>query len=307
MSEGVIGVLVMAYGTPGSREEVEPYYTKIRHGRPPTEEQLADLIRRYDAIGGISPLAERTAAQVAGIASALNALAPARFDVRFGSKYTSPSIEDAVASFLAEGITTIVGITLTPHSASMGSGEYLARAEAALDGKGTLLRIDQWYDTEGFAELMARRVLDAMEKLPDDQRSDALVLFTAHSLPQRILDAGDPYPDQLDDSAQRIAAAAVLSRFEVAWQSAGRTPEPWIGPDILEVVAGLPARDINAVVICPVGFVSDHLEVLYDVDIDAQQVAHDAGVALQRTASLNDDPAFMAVLARRIADVASDA
>jgi protoporphyrin/coproporphyrin ferrochelatase len=307
MSEGVIGVLVMAYGTPGSREEVEPYYTRIRHGRPPSEEQLADLIRRYDAIGGISPLAERTAAQVAGIASALDSLAPDRFDVRFGSKYTSPSIEEAVASFLDDGITTIVGITLTPHSASMGSGEYLARAEAALGEEGTLLRIEQWYDTEGFAELMARRVLDALANLPEEQQGDALVLFTAHSLPQRILESGDPYPAQLDDSAQRIAAAAGLSRFEVAWQSAGRTPEPWIGPDILDVIAGLPARDINAVVICPVGFVSDHLEVLYDVDVDAQQVAKDAGVALERTASLNDDPAFMAILARRIADVANDA
>jgi len=300
MSTSPIGVLVMAYGTPGSREEVEPYYTRIRHGRPPTDEQLADLVRRYDAIGGISPLAERTDAQVRGIAAALERRSPGQFDVRFGSKYTAPSIEEAAASFLADGITTVVGITLTPHSATMGSGEYLARAAAALEDGGTFLPISEWYDTEGFCELQAARVTEALSQLPDDERADALVMFTAHSLPVRILDVGDPYPDQLADSADRIAALAGIERYEVGWQSAGRTPEPWIGPDILEAVAGLPERGITAVVICPVGFVSAHLEVLYDVDIDAQHVAAESGVTLVRTASLNDDPAFLDVLATRV-------
>jgi ferrochelatase len=290
----------MAYGTPGSRDEVEPYYTRIRHGRPPTEEQLADLVRRYDAIGGISPLAQRTEAQVRGLAAALERRSPGAFDVRFGSKYTDPSIEEAAASFLADGITTVVGITLTPHSATMGSGEYLARAAAALDGGATFLPITEWYDTEGFCELQAARVTEALNRLPDDAQDDALVMFTAHSLPIRILEVGDPYPDQLADSADRIAALAGIERYEVGWQSAGRTPEPWIGPDILEAVAGLPERGITAVVICPVGFVSDHLEVLYDVDIDAQHVASEAGVALVRTASLNDDPDFLDVLATRV-------
>ena len=300
MSSGPIGVLVMAYGTPGSREEVEPYYTRIRHGRPPTEEQLADLVRRYDAIGGISPLAERTAAQVRGIAAALDQVDPGRFDVRFGSKYTEPSIESTVASFLDDGITSIIGLTLTPHSASMGSKEYLARAEQALDGSGTFVGIEQWYDTKGFAELLGRRVADAISRLPADEQDDALVLFTAHSLPQRILEQGDPYPDQLQDSADQIAETIGLEHYEIAWQSAGRTPDPWIGPDILEVIAALPSRGISAVVICPVGFVADHLEVLYDVDIDAQELAGRCEVALTRTASLNDDPEFMAVLASAI-------
>jgi len=298
-----IGVLVMAYGTPERREDVEPYYTRIRHGHPPTDEQLADLVRRYDAIGGISPLAERTAAQVAGLSRALEARAPGRFDVRFGAKYTDPDIETAAASFAADGFTTVVALALTPHYASMGTGEYLARAEAALGDAVTCVPIPQWYDTPGFDELMAARLSDAISGLPASERADALVLFTAHSLPQRILEGGDPYPDQLADSADRIAAAAGISRFEVAWQSAGRTAEPWIGPDILEVVAGLPARGISSVVICPVGFVADHLEVLYDVDVDAAAVAATAGVTLVRTASLNDDPAFLDVLAARVLDV----
>ena len=305
MSTSKIGVLTMAYGTPASRDEVEPYYTRIRHGRPPTEEQLADLIRRYDAIGGISPLAERTEAQVRGLAEALERRAPGRFDVRFGSKYTDPSIEDAARSFLDDGITTVVGLTLTPHSATLGSGEYLTRAAEALGDDATFMPIAEWYDTDGFSELMADRVRRAIETFDASARHEALVVFTAHSLPLRILDDGDPYPDQLADSADRIAALSKLASYEIGWQSAGRTPEPWIGPDILEVVAGLPGRGISSVVICPVGFVSDHLEVLYDVDIDAQRVAAEAGVTLVRTESLNDDPAFLDVLATRVLSVTS--
>ena len=293
------GVLVMAYGTPSSREEVEPYYTKIRHGRPPTAEQLADLVMRYDAIGGISPLAERTAAQVAGIAAALEELVPGAFDVRFGSKYTEPSIEQTAASFVEDGFEKVIGLALTPHGASMSTGEYLGRAETALDGRAELIRIPSWYDTEGFDELLATRVVSALDSLSDDG-NEPLVLFTAHSLPARILEQGDPYPDQLAESAHAITAKAGVQRYEVAWQSAGRTPEPWIGPDILEVIAGLPAREITTVVVCPVGFVSDHLEVLYDVDIDSARVAEANGVRLVRTASLNDDPTFMEILARRI-------
>ena len=295
-----VGVLVMAYGTPGSREEVEPYYTRIRHGRPPTEEQLADLVRRYDAIGGISPLAARTAAQVAGLAAELERRAPGQFDVRFGAKYTAPDIEETAARFRADGITSVIGLALTPHFASMGTGEYLARAEEALGEEISFVGIRQWYDAEGFDVLMAERVTAAIKELDPELQADALVLFTAHSLPARILENGDPYPSQLDDTAKRIAAAAGISRFEVAWQSAGRTPEPWIGPDILDVIRDLPARDISAVVICPVGFVSDHLEVLYDVDVDAKATAESAGVALTRTASLNEDPAFLSVLADRV-------
>ncbi|MEI8404288.1 MAG: ferrochelatase [Actinomycetes bacterium] len=295
-----IGVLVMAYGTPGSRDEIEPYYTRIRHGRPPTTEQLDDLVRRYEAIGGISPLAERTAAQVAGLAARLEQLAPGRFDVRFGSKYTEPSIEATAAAFRADGINDVVGIVLTPHQASMGSVEYMTRAATALTDEVSFHPILEWYDVEGFAELQGRRVVDALHRLPEAEVADALLLVTAHSLPARIIEAGDPYPDQLADSARQIADAAGIEHFEVGWQSAGRTPEPWLGPDILEHIAGLPARGIRAVVVCPVGFVADHLEVLYDVDIDAARVAAEAGVLLERTASLNDDPTFIDVLARAV-------
>ena len=299
-----VGVLVMAYGTPAGPEEIAAYYTRIRHGRAPSEEQLADLVRRYEAIGGISPLAERTAAQVAGLRLALEERRPGGFRLSFGAKYTDPDIEAAAAELLARGIDTIVGLALTPHYSSMGTAEYLSRAEAALRPDAELLGISQWYDAEGFAELMADRVLTALGELDAAEGQVPLVLFTAHSLPARILEAGDPYPAQLLESAQLIAAAAGVERFEIAWQSAGRSPEPWIGPDILEVVAGLPERGIRSVVVCPVGFVADHLEVLYDVDVEAARVAAQAGVALVRTSSLNDDPAFLAILAETIISTA---
>jgi ferrochelatase len=295
-----IGVLVMAYGTPGSREEVAPYYTRIRHGRAPTEEQLADLVRRYDAIGGISPLAQRTAAQVAGLSAALEEREPGRFKVRFGAKYTAPDIEEAAAGLVADGVHTVIGLALTPHYSSMGTGEYLARAEAALGTSARLLGISQWYGADGFAELMAERVLEALRELDAPAGEDPLVIFTAHSLPSRILESGDPYPEQLLESARLIAAAGGVERFEVAWQSAGRSPEPWLGPDILDVIAELPARGIRWAVICPVGFVADHLEVLYDIDVEATRVAQRAGVALARTSSLNDDPRFLSILADRV-------
>ena len=295
-----VGVLVMAHGTPGRPEDLEAFYTRIRRGRPPSAEQLDDLRRRYDAIGGLSPLAARTDAQVAGLASRLAAARPGRYEVRFGAKHTRPSIEDGAAALV--GVDRVVGLVLTPHRSSMGSGEYLARAAEAV-APVPFVPIPHWYRAPGFAELMAERVTRARAGLgPDGPR--AVVVFTAHSLPERVRTAGDPYPAEVAESAELIARAAGLAGWEVAWQSAGRTPEPWIGPDLLEVVRQLAAGGVGAVVVCPVGFVADHLEVLYDVDVEARAVAESAGIRLARTDSLNDDPAFLDVLARVV--VAAD-
>jgi protoporphyrin/coproporphyrin ferrochelatase len=297
-------VLVMAYGTPRTPEEIEGYYTRIRHGRPPSPEQLDDLVRRYEAIGGTSPLNERTAAQVAGIAEALEQLAPGRFDVHFGAKYAEPLIEQAAADIAAQGYERVVCLVLTPHFSTIGTGSYLDRARAALGEEAELVAIERWWDAPGFAPLLAERVRQARAELPGDVVERSLVLFTAHSLPVKILEVGDPYPIELSRSAEAIAEAAGLDRFEVAWQSAGRTPEPWLGPDILEVVRQLPEHGVEGVVVCPVGFVADHLEVLFDVDVEAAAVAEEVGIALVRTASLNDDPAFIELLARRVSEAA---
>jgi ferrochelatase len=306
------GVLVMAHGTPAAPGELEAFYTRIRRGSPPSAEQLADLRRRYDAIGGISPLAQRTAAQVDGLAAALEQAAPGRFVVRFGAKHTAPTIEEAARALAAAGVGRVVGLVLTPHRASMGSDEYLARAARTLaetPGAPELVAVPQWYDAPGFAELVAGRVRAALDRLVAPFGAGRTVLFTAHSVPRRVVEAGDPYPAQVAASAEAAATAAALGRdgvrWEVAWQSAGRTPEPWIGPDLLDVLARLGAdRPGSGVVVCPIGFVADHLEVLYDVDLEARDVAAASGLVFSRTDSLNDDPALCAILAEVVAAAA---
>jgi protoporphyrin/coproporphyrin ferrochelatase len=271
------GVLVMAYGTPASAERVEEYYTHIRRGRPPTPDQLADLQRRYDAIGGISPLLERTRAQVAALQAALGG----GYRVVLGQKHAPPFIEDGRAELETLGCDRIVGLVLAPHYSALSVGEYEERARPDV-------MVRSWHLERGLIEVLANRLADV------DVDDDCVVLFTAHSLPARVTEMGDPYPEQLRETAEAVATRAHVQRWRTAWQSAGRTPEPWLGPDINEVI---PTLDTERVIVCPVGFVSDHLEVLYDVDVQARQVAEEAGKALVRTASLNDDPRFIAVLA----------
>ncbi len=291
------GVLVMAHGTPSSPEGIEPFYTRIRRGSPPTPELLADLTRRYLAIGGTSPLSERTAAQVAGIATALETDAPGAFDVRYGSKFEPPLLEDAAESFRRDGFTKVVGIVLAPHSSSLSTEQYMSRARTTLGDDVSFIAIGAWYDAPGFLNLIAERVSDALATIPASRHETTEVIFSAHSLPEKVVELGDTYPEQLKESAVLAAAIAGVSSFDVAWQSAGRTADPWLGPDILVSLREKRKQGFTDVVSCPIGFVSDHLEVLFDIDIEAQSVAREVGLNLVRTASLNDDPAFMAVLA----------
>ena len=301
-----VGVLVMSHGTPPSPGDVAAFYTEIRRGSPPSPEQLADLERRYDAIGGVSPLTERTRDQVSGIAHALEVMAPGRFVVAGGAKFAAPRIEDAVAQLAVAGVARIVGVVLAPHAAEVSVGEYARRARAAVgalpeDGAGAprpaLTVVEHWHLAAGFTELLAGRVSAALEALAPGVRRQAVVLFTAHSVPTRFVEAGDPYAAQVAETAAAVAAEAMLEHWEVCWQSAGRTADAWLGPDLLEVLRSLGAKGVPAVVVCPAGFVSDHLEVLYDIDIEARAVAEKAGLALSRTASLNADPRFCEILA----------
>jgi len=291
------GVLVMAYGTPTTPDDVEAYYTRIRHGRPPSAEQLADLVFRYNAIGGISPLAQRTADQVAALSRALDDAAPGRFDVRFGSKYEPPLLEESAESLRADGCTRVVGLALAPHSASMSTGQYMSRAREALGEDVDFIAVPAWWEAPGFLELIARRVRAALDTIPGQRHPCTEVIFSAHSLPEKIVEEGDDYPVQLRESARRAAAIAGVTRWDTSWQSAGRTVDRWLGPDILEVLRTKRDEGVTDVVSCPIGFVSDHLEVLYDIDIAGQAVAREIGLHLVRTKSLNDDPAFIAVLA----------
>jgi protoporphyrin/coproporphyrin ferrochelatase len=295
----------MAHGTPARPEEIEPFYTRIRRGRPPEAAQLAELAGRYAAIGGVSPLAERTRDQVDALRAALEAMRPGRYAVEFGAKHTEPFIEDAAAKLAAAGVDRVVGLVLTPHGSSMGSQEYLERAGAAL-APVRLVAVPPWYGEPGFVLVMVGRVGATLRSVGE---ASAHVFFTAHSLPARVREAGDTYPEQLEESADLVAQAAGLAAgsWSVAWQSAGRTPEPWLGPDVRDEVRRLGAAggsEAEAVVVCPIGFVADHLEVLYDLDIELAAVAAECGLRYARTQSLNDDPAFVSVLAGAV--VAAD-
>lgn len=305
-----IGVIVMAYGTPAAVSDIEGYYTHIRRGRPPEPEQLANLIARYDAIGGISPLAARTEAQRAAIDGALNASTPGTaatgdYLVVLGNKHAQPFVEDGIATLIDAGVEHIVGLVLAPHYSAFSVGEYHRRAREAAEARGIRFSgIDSWFDLPEFVDHQASALARTLEGV--DGRTK--VVFTAHSLPERVL-VDDPYPDQLAASAAAIAAGAGLSRWAdwgVAWQSAGRTPEPWRGPDILTVIDDLAATGrADSIVVVPQGFTADHLEVLYDVDIEAAARAADHGLALARPAVVNADPTVMGALARRVADVAA--
>jgi ferrochelatase len=284
----------MAYGTPRSVEGIEPYYTDIRRGRPPTAEQLADLIRRYEAIGGLSPLAAITESQAAALQAALDARRPGAFVVRLGFKHADPRVEAGVDALVAEGVQRIVGLVLAPHYSDLSIGEYLGRAgTAAHDAGMPFAGIPSWATEPAYIEFLARQVRSSLDGMP----ADTEVLFTAHSLPARIVDAGDRYPKELGATAEAVAGAVGLDRWSIGWQSAGRTPEPWLGPDVLEVIDGL---DAAGLLVCPCGFVADHLEVLYDLDIEARRRADAHGLAFRRTASMNADPTVLAALADRV-------
>jgi ferrochelatase len=294
-------VVLMAYGSPQRRDDVEAYYTDIRRGRPPSAEQLDDLLRRYDAIGGLSPLTARSEAQRDALHLALDARAPGAFRVALGYKHVRPSIEDAVAELTELGVTRLVGLVLTPHYSVLSVGAYLDRLQAAAEQHELgLTTIERWGLDEAFLAFEAGAVIHELQQLPERTK----VVFTAHSLPQRIVSDGDPYPDEIRATAQAVADRVHLPRWAgwcTAWQSAGRTAEPWLGPDILQVITDLAAADgAEAVLVCPCGFVADHLEVLYDLDIEARRHAAALGLAFARTACVNDDPAVLGALADRV-------
>jgi len=294
-------VLLMAYGTPRTPAEIEPYYTDIRRGRAPTPELLAELVGRYDAIGGISPLAARTEAQRAALQNALDRLAPGQYEVALGLKHAEPKIETAVAELAARGTRRIIGLVLAPHYSSYSIGQYMDRTRAAAEPFGIEVSgIDSWATEPAFVDFLAADMRERLGRMP----SNTKVLFTAHSLPQRIIDAGDPYPQELRSTAELVAERAGLdswSSWAIAWQSAGRTPEPWLGPDILTVIDELAASEnASGVLVSACGFVADHLEVLYDLDIEAKKHANDRGLTFDRTACVNDDPKVMEALAHRV-------
>jgi ferrochelatase len=307
MTSARVAVVLMAYGTPRTPEEIEPYYTDIRRGRPPTPEALADLVARYAAIGGVSPLAQLTEAQAAALQSALDAAEPGRFEVSLGLKHADPKVEDTARRVADAGADAVVGLVLAPHYSSYSIGQYLDRTRQGVAESGAdipVAGVDSWAVEPAFVDFLADDLAQRVDAMREQTGGRIRVLFTAHSLPQRIIDDGDPYPEELRATAEAVAARVGLVEgddWQIAWQSAGRTPEPWIGPDILEVIDSLgDDGDIAGVIVSACGFVADHLEVLYDLDIEAADRATQRGLAFDRTACVNDDPAIMSALAERV-------
>lgn len=304
-NESRIAVMLMAYGTPRTTQEILPYYTDIRRGRAPTDEQLNDLTKRYEAIGGLSPLKQLTEAQRDSLQEQLDLLQPNQYQVFIGLKHASPFIEESVDEVAALGFTRIVCLVLAPHYSSYSIGQYTDRVRAAAAPHNIEVRaIESWARDEAFTDFLAADILTQLSHMPERTK----ILFTAHSLPQRIIDAGDPYPEELRATAELVASKAGLTRWSqwsIAWQSAGRTPEPWIGPDILAVIDQMATmsntdESVDGIVVCACGFVADHLEVLYDLDLEASLRAASYGIAFARTACVNNDSLVMAALARRL-------
>ena len=290
----ITGVLAMAYGTASSPDDIERYYTDIRGGRPPAPEGLNELRERYAAIGNRFPLNEVTERQ----ARALERELGSGYRVYVGMKHSPPFIPDVVVGMRDEGVTHAVAIALAPHYSKMSIGGYIDRVRRAMvDGIPSFRFVEHWYDSPSFLDVLAGRVRAARGRLTQDERSNDLLVVTAHSLPERILAEGDPYAEQLQHTADLVAERAGIERYRIGWQSEGRTAEPWIGPPLGEIIEKAAADGHTAVVVCPAGFVSDHLEILYDLDIEAKETAERAGVAFARTESMNDDPEFIRALA----------
>jgi protoporphyrin/coproporphyrin ferrochelatase len=274
-------VILMAYGSPATAEDVPAYLADIREGRPVSQEAIDELAERYRRIGGRSPLDEITEAQRAALERELGV------PVFVGMKHWRPRIAEAVEAALAAGAETLVGLVLAPHYSRLSIAGYQERLEQALQGRAELVFVESWHDHPPFLDVLADRV----------RRDDGHVVFTAHSLPERILQDGDPYRDQLLETSRLVAERAGLTDWSFAFQSASTTGEPWLGPDILEELDRLAANGVRRVLVCPVGFVSDHLEILWDLDIEARERAAELGLELERIESLNDDPAFVRALA----------
>jgi ferrochelatase len=304
-----IGVLIMAYGGPNNLDEVPGYLADIRSGRVTTPAVLEEITNNYRQIGGKSPLLEFTTAQVEAIKSQLD---PAKFKVYLGMRHWAPWLEDAIRDMLADGITQAVSMVLAPHFSKMSIAKYQDKIDEALAmyrGQIEFAHINSYHDVPGLIEPLAERVLDGLSRWPEEEREDVHVVFSAHSLPVRIIKMGDPYDSQLRETSRLVAEKVGLRDGQWSWsyQSAGRSPEPWLGPQIEDHIPALAEQGIKNMVSIPVGFVCDHVEILFDIDLKAQAEAKRCGVRLERPSALNTDPVFMKQLADLIEQRAVDA
>lgn len=288
----------MAYGTPDRLDDVEAYFTHIRGGHKPSPEAVADLVARYERVGGGTPLRRISEDVRAALETALAATGEP-YRVYLGMKHWHPYIADTMARMRDDGVTDVTCIALAPHCSRMSVGAYCQTVDETNRSLGepfTLHFVTSWYDQPRFITMMASAVRSALLRFPEAERNDVAVVFTAHSLPERIRKWGDGYEAELTESSAQVARQALIGPWRFAWQSAGGTQEPWIGPDVLDELDALRQERFRNVLLVPIGFVADHLEVLYDIDIEAKEKARSLGMRLERTALPNATPAFIRVL-----------
>jgi ferrochelatase len=297
-----IGVLVMAYGGPNSLDEIPGYLADIRSGRPTPIAITEEIRNNYRQIGGKSPLLEITQLQIKALEALLK---PPEFKLYLGMRHWAPWIEETVRDMVEDGIQQAISIVLAPHFSKLSVAKYQAKITAGLQmyhGHIEFAHIESYHDHSGLINALAKRVDQGLEKWEPTERASVQVVFSAHSLPVRIQRMGDPYADQLHQTAHLVAEKAGLDEAQWSWsyQSAGRTPEPWLGPQLPDHLRELHKQGVRAVLSIPVGFVSDHVEILYDIDIQAQGVARELGMRLERPPALNDDRLFIKTLAEVI-------
>lgn len=306
------GVLLMAYGTPERPEEVEAYYTHIRGGRAPSADAVERLRKRYELVGGRTPLLDITNDVARQLEGALRDDASTGTDgarAYVGMKHWHPYIGDVVPRMIADGVTDILAIALAPHYSRMSIGGYQRAVRDAVAAAGrpdvSVTFVDSWHLHPAFIGLIAERIRDGIATWPAGVRPQIVTVFSAHSLPERIREWNDPYERQLLESCHAVAERAGIDNWRFAWQSAGETGEPWLGPDICDVIETLHHEGVRHVLSVPIGFVSDHLEIFYDIDHQARGRAEALGITLRRTAMPNADPAFVRLLARIVTESAT--
>lgn len=299
----MIGVLLMAHGSPDNLDDMGAYLQHVRGGRATPQALVDDIRGRYQLIGGRSPLLDLTRAQGSALEARLNANAT-RFRVYVGMRHWHPFIKDTVRQMVEDGIHRVVAVSMAPQYSKLSVGAYrraLEMAQAELGASLEVTTVTSWHDHPWLLQAFAEGVQDVYNQLSAEGRARLSVIFTAHSLPQRVLAEGDPYPHEVECTAAGVAKLLGLTTWEVAYQSQGATAEPWLGPTLDEVFARAAAQGRRALLLVPVGFVCDHVEILYDIDILAQKVAQEKGLCLRRTASLNTSPTFIDALAQVVA------
>ena len=298
---GPVGVLVMAYGGPESLDELPGYLADIRAGRPTSRAVLEEITESYRAIGGRSPLLEVTRRQVEALAARLGD----GYRCYLGMRHWSPWIEEVVGEMVDDGIPRAVSLVLAPQFSALSVGKYQQKVADGLElyrGAIEFEHVPSYHDAPGLIEAFASRVQEGLARWPEGEQERVHVVFSAHSLPERVLAEGDPYGEQCLETARLVAERAGIpdERWSWSFQSAGRTPEPWAGPDLGEHLEELGGRGVRDVVAVPVGFVSDHVEILFDVDVRARAIADRLGIRLERPPALNDDPVFIGALAELV-------